>query len=92
MGAEPEAAPAEAPAAPNSDALLSMFQESKTEVDDLAASGPDDRHFVLDRATGEVTRTATAVDLLFGANSQLRAIAEVYAAADAGPTTSPSPC
>ncbi len=38
-----------------------------------------------DRATGQVTRTATAVDLLFGANSQLRAIAEVYAAADAGP-------
>jgi hypothetical protein len=27
---------AEAPAAPNSDALLSMFQESKSEVDDLA--------------------------------------------------------
>lgn len=36
-----------------------------------------------DRATGEVTRTATAVDLVFGANSQLRAIAEVYAAEDA---------
>ena len=36
-----------------------------------------------DRGTGEVTRTATAVDLVFGANSQLRAIAEVYAAGDA---------
>jgi catalase-peroxidase len=36
-----------------------------------------------DRSTGEVTRTATAVDLVFGANSQLRAIAEVYAADDA---------
>jgi catalase-peroxidase len=36
-----------------------------------------------DRATGEVTATATAVDLVFGANSQLRAIAEVYAADDA---------
>jgi catalase-peroxidase len=35
-----------------------------------------------DRASGEVTRTATAVDLVFGANSQLRAIAEVYASAD----------
>ena len=33
---------------------------------------------------GESTRTATAVDLVFGANSQLRAIAEVYAADDAG--------
>ena len=30
-----------------------------------------------------MTRTATAVDLVFGANSQLRAIAEVYAADDA---------
>jgi catalase-peroxidase len=36
-----------------------------------------------DRATGEVKRTATAVDLVFGANSQLRAIAEVYASDDA---------
>ena len=33
-----------------------------------------------DRATGEVKRTATAVDLVFGSNSQLRAISEVYAA------------
>ncbi|MGZ6340158.1 MAG: catalase/peroxidase HPI [Candidatus Limnocylindrales bacterium] len=36
-----------------------------------------------DRATGEVTRTATAVDLVFGSNSQLRAISEVYATDDA---------
>jgi catalase-peroxidase len=36
-----------------------------------------------DRATGEVTRTATAVDLVFGSNSQLRALAEVYAQDDA---------
>ena len=35
-----------------------------------------------DRATGAVKWTATAVDLVFGANSQLRAIAEVYAADD----------
>jgi len=35
-----------------------------------------------DRATGEVTRTATAVDLVFGSNSQLRALAEVYASED----------
>jgi catalase-peroxidase len=34
-------------------------------------------------ATGEVTWTATAVDLVFGSNSQLRAIAEVYATDDA---------
>jgi len=36
-----------------------------------------------DRATGEVTGTATAVDLLFGSNSRLRALAEVYASDDA---------
>ena len=35
-----------------------------------------------DRSTGEVRWTATAVDLVFGSNSQLRGIAEVYAAAD----------
>tara|TARA_X000000368_G_scaffold26931_1_gene20336 strand:- start:3 stop:2183 length:2181 start_codon:yes stop_codon:yes gene_type:complete len=35
-----------------------------------------------DRKTGDVVRTATSVDLVFGSNSQLRALAEVYAAAD----------
>ena len=36
-----------------------------------------------DRDTGEVRWTATAVDLVFGSNSQLRAIAEVYGSDDA---------
>jgi catalase-peroxidase len=36
-----------------------------------------------DRATDEVKWTATRCDLIFGSNSQLRAIAEVYAADDA---------
>jgi catalase-peroxidase len=35
-----------------------------------------------DRKTGEVKWTGTAVDLVFGSNSQLRAIAEVYASDD----------
>lgn len=35
-----------------------------------------------DRATGEVKWTGTRVDLVFGSNSQLRALAEVYGAAD----------
>lgn len=35
-----------------------------------------------DRATGELKWTGTRVDLIFGANSQLRALAEVYACAD----------
>jgi len=37
-----------------------------------------------DRATGEVKRTATSVDLVFGSSSELRALAEVYACDDAG--------
>ena len=36
-----------------------------------------------DRGTGQVEWTGTSVDLVFGANSQLRAIAEVYASDDA---------
>jgi catalase-peroxidase len=36
-----------------------------------------------DRSTGAVKRTATAVDLVFGSNSELRALAEVYASDDA---------
>lgn len=36
-----------------------------------------------DRKTGEVKWTGTRVDLIFGSNSELRAIAEVYACADA---------
>ncbi|MFM7968743.1 catalase/peroxidase HPI [Aeromonas sp. A-5] len=35
-----------------------------------------------DRKTGKVKWTGTRVDLLFGSNSQLRALAEVYASAD----------
>jgi catalase-peroxidase len=36
----------------------------------------------LDRATSKVKWTATPVDLVFGSNSELRAVAEVYAASD----------
>ncbi|OHC45344.1 MAG: catalase/peroxidase HPI [Rhodobacteraceae bacterium GWE1_64_9] len=37
-----------------------------------------------DRSTGALKWTATRVDLVFGSNSQLRALAEVYGQADAG--------
>jgi catalase-peroxidase len=40
----------------------------------------------VDRATGELKWTATRVDLIFGSNSQLRAIAEVYASNDSKET------
>ncbi len=36
----------------------------------------------IDRVSGEVLYTATPVDLIFGSNSELRAVAEVYAYAD----------
>jgi len=35
-----------------------------------------------DRGTGKLKWTATPVDLVFGSNSELRAVAEVYASAD----------
>jgi catalase-peroxidase len=37
----------------------------------------------LERTTGKIKWTSTRVDLIFGSNSQLRAISEVYASADA---------
>ena len=35
-----------------------------------------------DRKTGKLKWTATPVDLIFGSNSELRAVAEVYAESD----------
>ncbi|WP_116133625.1 catalase/peroxidase HPI [Tropicimonas sp. IMCC34043] len=46
-------------------------------------SEADDLFEGRDRASGELKWTATRVDLLFGSNSQLRAVAEVYASDDA---------
>jgi len=43
-----------------------------------AISEDDDEFEGRDRATGEVKWTGTRVDLIFGSNSQLRALAEVY--------------
>ena len=56
--------------------LLSMSTEWKP-----AATG-EGLFEGLDRTTGEVRWTATRVDLIFGSNSQLRALAEVYASTD----------
>ena len=44
-----------------------------------ATSAPEEVFEGRDRATGALKWTATRVDLIFGSNSQLRAIAEVYA-------------
>jgi catalase-peroxidase len=57
--------------------LLAMGTEWRTSA---SAENVYDGH---DLATGQVTRSATAVDLVFGSNSILRALAEVYASDDA---------
>ena len=44
---------------------------------------PDGVYEAHDRSTGEVRWTGTSVDLVFGSNSQLRAVAEVYGSDDA---------
>jgi len=49
-----------------------------------AASGAEDVFDGKDRATGEARWTGTRNDLVFGSNSILRAIADVYASSDAG--------
>jgi catalase-peroxidase len=48
------------------------------------ASESENVYEIRDVSTDEVKWTATAVDLIFGSNSQLRAISEVYASDDAG--------
>ncbi|MGA8766764.1 MAG: catalase/peroxidase HPI [Candidatus Acidiferrales bacterium] len=48
----------------------------------LPAAGSEDLYEGRDRKTNEVKWTGTRVDLIFGSNSQLRALAEVYACAD----------
>ena len=47
-----------------------------------AVSGSEDIFEGRDRATGEFRWTATCVDLVFGSNSQLRAISEAYGSDD----------
>jgi catalase-peroxidase len=56
--------------------LLSMNTDWKAST---TSEGVYEGH---DRATGEIKWTGTRVDLVFGSNSQLRAIAEVYASND----------
>jgi catalase-peroxidase len=57
--------------------LLDMGTEWK------AVSGARDVFEGCDRTTGQVKWTGTRVDLVFGSNSQLRALAEVYGSSDA---------
>jgi catalase-peroxidase len=56
--------------------LLSMATEWKP------SATSEGLYEALDRATGELKWTGTRSDLIFGSNSQLRAVAEVYASSD----------
>ncbi len=57
--------------------LTSMDYEWKPQDD-----GRETTFDIIDRDSGETRFTATRCDLIFGANSELRHVAEVYAAAD----------
>jgi catalase-peroxidase len=57
--------------------LLDMSTEWK------ASASSENVYEGRDRATGKVTWTGSAVDLVFGSNSQLRGISEIYACDDA---------
>src|SRR5262249_9009567 len=57
--------------------LLDMTGECTAVSKDL------DKFEIRDRKTGELRGTGTRVDLVFGSNSQLRALAEVYGSSDA---------
>ncbi len=68
------------PGALTTDFFVNLLDMSTT----WAPSPADDGTYIgKDRATGQNKYTASRVDLLFGSNSQLRAVAEVYAEDDA---------
>jgi catalase-peroxidase len=55
----------------------------RTEWKSISPNGSAELFEGRDRKTGEVKWTGSRVDLVFGSNSQLRALAEVYASSDA---------
>jgi catalase-peroxidase len=63
------------------DFFVNLLDEGTEWTTSTSAEGTYDGR---DRATGETKWAATAVDLVFGGHSQLRAIAEVYGASDGG--------
>jgi catalase-peroxidase len=67
------------------DALTNDFFVNLLDMNTEWEVSPRCEHFFegKDRATGEVIWTGTHVDLVFGSNSQLRAVSEVYASDDA---------
>jgi catalase-peroxidase len=64
----------------SNDFFVNLLDEN---VEWQKAPGDEDAYEGRNRATKEVVWSASSVDLVFGANSQLRAISEVYASEDA---------
>jgi catalase-peroxidase len=69
------------PEALTNDFFVNLLDMS-TEWKPAAEGTPSQIYEGRDRATGKVKWTGTRVDLVFGSNSQLRALAEVYACSD----------
>ncbi|QXT41455.1 catalase/peroxidase HPI [Gymnodinialimonas ceratoperidinii] len=63
--------------------LNNAFFKNVLSMDNVWAPNEDGLLEGRDRASGEHKWTATVTDLVFGSNSQLRAVAEVYASSDA---------
>ncbi|MBP7392299.1 MAG: catalase/peroxidase HPI [Zoogloea sp.] len=66
----------------SNDVFMNLLDMNTTWQKSAASEGVLEGH---DRATHEPRWTGTVVDLVFGSNAQLRAIAEVYASSDAEP-------
>ncbi|MEY2963962.1 MAG: catalase/peroxidase, partial [Bacteroidota bacterium] len=69
----------------NSGALTNDFFVNLLDMDNkwTATDEYKDRFVATDRVSGDIKWSATRADLIFGSNSELRALAEVYAANDA---------
>ncbi|SMR71952.1 catalase-peroxidase [Aliiroseovarius halocynthiae] len=68
----------------NTGKLNTDFFANVLDISTKWADQGDGTYVGTNRATGDLKWTATRVDLVFGSNSQLRAISEVYAQEDAG--------
>ncbi len=68
----------------NSEALTNDFFVNLLNIDNVWSATNDhtDLFEAKDRKSGEIKFTGTRVDLIFGSNSELRAIAEIYASSD----------
>ena len=67
----------------NKDKLTNDFFSTLLDMSvEWKPNGSGDTYEAFDRVSGQKVRTATSVDLVFGSNSQLRALSEVYASDD----------